>query len=106
MWSSSATLARPVRSVASSLRKSSTAFSIRVLACAIASLVVAIVVIRRCVSAQNLKLRRADGGADFLAQHHALDITRHIQVKDDDGHLVGHAEGDRARVHHLHALLN
>src|SRR5205807_9261615 len=105
MWSSSATLARPVRSAASSLRKSSTAFSIRVLACAIASLVVAIVVIRRCVSAQNLKLRRADGAADFLTQHHELDITRHTKVKDDHGQLDVQAGEDRGRIHTLLALM-
>src|SRR5713226_7667304 len=103
MWSSSATLARPVRSPASSLRKSSTAFSIRALACAIASLVVAIVVIQPCLSLTRLlgggsnKLGSvcADGGADLFAQHNPLDIPRHVQVEHDDGQLVVHAERDR-----------
>src|ERR1700739_1677705 len=45
MLSSSEAFARPVRSDVKSLRKSSTAFSMRVFAAAIASLVVAIVVI-------------------------------------------------------------
>src|SRR5208337_1251514 len=46
-----AALARPVRTLASSLRKSSTAFSMRVLAVANASLVLEIVVI--CVSSMK-----------------------------------------------------
>src|SRR2546422_3254266 len=116
MWSSSATLARPVRSAASSLRKSSTAFSMRVLACAIASLLLPIAVMGFFppgveVSGDLLLLQihpQARGpsaprhaGAHALAVHHALDISMHVQVEHDDGHVVVHAQRNGRRVHDL-----
>src|SRR5438445_1475981 len=120
MWSSSATLARPVRSAASSLRKSSTAFSMRVLACAIASLLLPIAVMGFFppgVEVQEISrcyrfIRRRAGlsaprhaGADPLAVHHALDISMHVQVEHDDGHVVVHAKRTGRRVHDLQTLL-
>src|SRR5271168_472737 len=101
MWSSIATLARPVRTLASSLRKSSTAFSIRVRACTIASLVVEIALI-----ASSPRSFRRHRRTHFFAHHHAADISRPIHIEDDDRHAVVHAKRDGGRIHYGEAFLD
>src|SRR4029077_7822570 len=101
MWSSSVTFARPVRTLASSLRKSSTAFSIRVRACTIASLLLEIVVI-----ASSPRSFRRHRRAHFFAHHRAADISRPIHVEDDDRHPVVHAQRNGGRIHHGEAFLD
>src|SRR5579864_3988708 len=101
MWSRSATLARPVRTPAISLRKSSTAFSIRNLACAIASLLLEIVLI-----ASSPRLFRRYGGTYFFTHHRAANISRLVHIEDDDRHSVVHAQRNRGGIHHREALLN
>src|SRR5579864_2952139 len=127
MLSSSAVFARPVRTPAKSLRKSSTAFSIRVFACASASFVLAIVVISSAsrsyfparASLRSLRLcgksfrfssrtafSRRDHRSDFLAHHHALQIPRHIHIENQNRHFVVHAQRNRRRIHYRKAFLN
>src|SRR2546423_3927124 len=113
MLSSTEAFARPVRSVASSLQKSSTAFSMRVLAAAIASFVVAIVVIsssnQSCGGATRPTVAfpssRHYRRAHALALHHPLDVSMRVHVEHHDGHAVIHAQRNRRRVHHLQVLL-
>src|SRR3990170_2168179 len=94
-------LARPVRSPPKSRRKSSTAFSMRVRAWAMASLLVAIVVMGyatlpfQCTWRLLLTHQRSD----FFSEHHALDIARHIQIEDQNRHAVVHAQRDGRRIH-------
>src|ERR1700726_4140006 len=101
MWSSSVTFARPVRTLASSLRKSSTAFSMRVRACTIASLLLAITLID-----SSPRSFGRDRRSDFFSHHHAADVSRPVHVEDDDRHAVVHAQGDGGRVHDGQAFLN
>src|SRR6202158_3758780 len=103
MWSSSVMFARPVRNPASSLRKSSTAFSIRTRACAIASLLLAIVVIDlRSPSLSACRDRRAH----FFTHHDSLDISRCVHVEDNDRHPVVHAKRIGGGIHDRKALLD
>src|SRR5580704_7046359 len=115
MCSSSETWARPVRTVPSSLRKSSTAFSMRALDWAAASLVLAIVIgnasvqnfaeaelrgpiengRRQAPPLQNQYLKRLAGNderADLFTHQDALDVAGHIHIEDDDRHFVVHAK--------------
>src|SRR5580692_3613834 len=101
MWSSSVTFARPVRTLDSSLRKSSTAFSIRTRAWAIASLLFEIVLIA-CGSRSFRRHRRSH----FFAHHRASDVSRHVHIEDDDRHLVVHAQRDGGGIHDGEAFLN
>src|SRR5262245_38018067 len=48
---------------------------------------------------------RRDERADGLADDGAPDVPRRPQVEDDDRQAIVHAERDRGRVHHLQALL-
>src|SRR5258707_13366264 len=75
--------ARPVRTVASSLRKSSTAFSIRVLAAAIASLVVAIVIVASSPSQKlqtTLSSKYRVASSALLLSHLDFLATQTVQV--------------------------
>src|ERR1700722_8065046 len=101
MWSRSATFARPVRTPASSLRKSSTAFSIRVRACTIASLLLAITLI--ALSPRSLRRHRR---THLFAHHHAADISRPIHIENNDRHAVVHAQRNGGRIHHGKAFLD
>src|SRR5512137_1541399 len=40
-----------------------------------------------------------------LARHDLLDIAGNVEIEDDDGKAVVHAEGDGRRVHDLEVLL-
>src|SRR5580704_3855496 len=104
MLSSSATLARPVRMPARSLRKSSTAFSMRVLAWASASLLVAMVVIGWLLRFPGW-LGRSDHRTDPCTQQHPFQISRHAHIEHDDGHFVVHAQRDGGGIHHRKTLL-
>src|SRR5580700_701338 len=101
MWSSSVTLARPVRTLANSLRKSSTAFSIRVRACAIASLLFEIALI-----ASSPRSFRGHRRSHFFTHHHAADISRPVHIEDDDRHAVVHAQRDGRGIHDGEAFLD
>src|SRR3981081_970230 len=119
MASSSVAFARPVRSVAISLRKSSTAFSMRVLPAAIASLVVAKFILlprsecrdlnalfRVWVSTANSwpSLGRGYGGTHSFTKHDSFDVPMLVHVEHHDGHSVVHAQGNRRCIHHLQIL--
>src|SRR6266699_4583661 len=95
--------ARPVRIPASSLRTSSTAFSIRTRACAIASLLLAIVVIE--LRSPSLSSCR-DRGAHLFTHHHSPDVSRCVHIEDNDRHPVVHAKRYGGGVHHGQALLD
>src|ERR1035437_4471897 len=103
MWSSSVTLARPVRTPASSFRKSSTAFSIRARAWAIASLLLAIIVIALC-SPSHSACR--DCGTHLFAHDDTPDVSRYVHFEDDDRHPIIHAKRDGSGVHDSKALLD
>src|SRR5271154_4348493 len=107
MGSSIETLARPGRTPASSRRKSSTAFSMRVLAWAMASLLEVMVVIGDVLRI-NFRAARLGGGdqrPDMLAQYDPLDVSDPVHIEHDDGHLILHAERDSRRIHHRQAAL-
>src|SRR5215470_168817 len=114
MPSSSTAFARPVRSVPASLRKSSTAFSMRVLAAAIASFgVMSFLAVGKLRS--EMEIGKTSGSiaapgrfpisifhfpfsswrhcrAHSLAKHHALDVPVLVHVEDHDRHPVVHAQ--------------
>src|SRR5579862_672796 len=101
MWSSSETFARPVRTPASSLRKSSTAFSMRVRACTIASLLVEIALI--ALSPRSFCRHRR---THSFAHHRAADVSRPVHIEDDDRHPVVHAQRDGGGIHDGEAFLD
>src|SRR5882762_3099800 len=92
--------ARPVRTVASSLRKSSTAFSMRVRAAAVASLVEPIVDMvsipqsafadafirskKRSPRRAKTCLSHRDFGTDAISENHALDVPVLVHVENHD----------------------
>src|ERR1700681_301321 len=101
MWSKSVTLARPVRTLASSLRKSSTAFSMRRRACTVASLVLEITLI-----VSSPRSSRRHRGTHLFSHHRATNISRLVHIENDDRHAVVHAQRDGGGVHHGETLLD
>src|SRR6266436_3072947 len=106
--------ARPVRTVASSLRKSSTAFSMRVFAATVASFVEPIVDMisfprskcgttysspqhktqpcRAQISRAVTALARRNFRTDAIPLHHALYVAVLSHVEHHNGHAVVHAK--------------
>src|SRR3954453_11397074 len=112
--------ARPVRGVCASLRKSSTAFSMRVLPAANASFVDPGVLIAFLVceslmeigndaalpkNAATAHLCRRNCRAYAFTQHDSFDVARLIHVEAHDGHAVVHTQRDRRRIHNLQVLM-
>src|SRR5579862_7078031 len=91
----------------SSRRKSSTAFSMRTLACATASLLVAIVLITEFTPVwfPATQSARRHQRSHLLPQHDPLDVSRFVEIENNDGHLVFHAQRDGRGIHHRQAAL-
>src|SRR3989304_377921 len=104
--STRAGLARPVRTVARSRRRASSAFSMRSVASRRASSIMASPLSLGgggCVLQYRLEV--ADDGAVVLSGGGELDAARHAEVEDDNGEGVFHAEGECGGVHHLEAAV-
>src|SRR5450759_17782 len=87
--------ARPVRTVLNSVRRASTAPSMRRLPSSSSSSTMFV----------TLPASRFVGTfyhrADMLTPHHAADVRRRAHVEHKDGQAVVHAEGEGGGVHHL-----
>src|SRR3990170_4791278 len=97
-------LARPVRPVARSRRKASSAFSMRSVASRRASSIMASPLSLGgggCVLQYRLEV--AHDGAVVLSGGGEFDAAMHTEVEDDDGEGVLHAEREGGGVHHLEA---
>src|SRR5581483_1295397 len=64
---------------------------------------------KRSSAAQGIRAVREGSGADqrshFFAGKDAPDVSRTVQVEDDDGQVVLAAKRDGGRVHHLESAL-